>query len=737
MELSRGDKAATVYDTEPHLLSVKENDDQWIHRPPLQHDVPLDEGALPLSESSATSYRFERYIFRAVLNALGPVIVTLFYFLILRYYLWEPAENDIIPSRPVDSRGVFFAWLILSIFVLDWAKSGLAGFEATALMKPEYAPLDGRKFMWHIDRGWGSLSSWWQVLLLTFRYVLKKIRGGKRPVEWEGPGLLWFYLAFSSFLFYVVVPLSGLSMEPTEALQLAKRAITIVGTNQTTFHMQPSNSVAELASYRWRQGRPTTPEGTTILYAPDGTADVSSTFYEDIIQSDYQSRLLNNSSTLNRTITFFSGPEVSERAHGRAWGMLTSISCMPAHPYRDLQLLNVTAINNWTSPLWTTTSKDYAGGTDPYISSGIEPMHFAEGISLGLKYQYLMASDLDIFSTGASYTNETDLPVLGAVELVMWQAFNTIVGYIPDETFKNLSSHPLVESSFSSRDNKTYLGYGVRCSVNSTVGAATISAVTNTFKDFKQQAANLRTARYGGDTITSFSGVMALQSLVYSAFTTVYLGYMGPPRCDSISVICNGPVGANLATNGAPVTTPIQKAPPGSESEYTGGFMQYPTISPERMNLAMYKLFGEIATGVMATGPGNWTSTPNATSDLGLSGLEPANDIVQGRVPYRAVLVLLLLWTVVTVLPQLLLPGFLLERRWGEVLDGFAMFRFGAEWRESVHSLQSTELDGPGTASLSEIPGMIGDLKAGETGTGFVGLSRERAELRRVYSYAR
>ncbi|KFY71155.1 hypothetical protein V499_08632 [Pseudogymnoascus sp. VKM F-103] len=735
MELSRSEKDATVYDTKPHLLSVEENDDQWIHRPPLH--VPLDGGALPSLDSSATSYRFERYIFRAVLNALGPIIVTLFYFLILRYYLWEPAENGIIPSRPVNSRGVFFAWLILSIFVLDWAKSGLAGFEAAALMKPEYAPLDGRKFMWHIDRGWGSLSSWWQVLLLTFRYVYKKMRAGKEPVEWEGPGLLWFYLAFCSFLFYAVVPLSGLSMEPTEALQLAKRAIAISGTNQTTFQMQPSNAVADLASYSWRQGRPTTPEGATILYAPDGTPDVSSTFYEDMIQSDYQSRLLDNSGSLNSTITFFSGPEVSERAHGRAWGMLTSISCMPVHPYRDLELLSVTAINNWSSPVWTTTSKDYVNGTSgPYAASGFEPVHFAEGTGLGLKYQYLMASNLGIFAGLARYDNETRLPVLGAIELVMWQAFDTIVGYIPDETFKNMSSHPLVESSFSSRDNKTYLGYGVRCSVNSTVGAATISAVTNTFTDFKTQVASLKATRVGAQ-ITTTSGVMGLQSLVFSAFTSVLLGYQGFPKCSSFSVFCTGPIGANLATNGIPSFAPIQKSPPGSESEYTGGLMQYPSISPERMNLAMYKLFGELSMGVMSTGPGNWTSTPNATSDLGLVGLEPAHDIEQGRVPYRVVLVLLLLWAVVTVLPQLLLPGLLVERRWGEKLDGFTMFRFGAEWRDSVHSLRSRELGGPGAAALGEIPGMIGDMRAGEMETGFVGLSREKAKLRRVYSYAR
>ncbi|EEP82822.1 predicted protein [Uncinocarpus reesii 1704] len=729
MEPGTGDKSVAVHDTE---LPRKEGNDQSS----LLLAPSDKEAQSPLEESSLANYKFKRYIFRAVLNVLGPVIVTLFYFLILRYYLWEPAENEIIPSRPVDAKGVFFAWLILGIFVLDWAKAGVAGFEATALMKPEYAPADGHKLMWHIDRGWGSLSTWWQVLLLTFGYVGKKIR--KRPAQWEGPGLLWFYLAFSSILFYAAVPLSGLSMDPSEAFVLGSRPITIVGTNQSTFDSQPSNAIAELASYSWRQGRSTTPEQPTILYAPDGTQNVSSTFYEDVIRSDYQSRLLNSSSPLNHTITFFSGPEVGERAHGRAWGMLTNISCMPVHPYRDLELLKVTAINNWTSTPWTITSQDYANGTYlPYISSGSQPVHFAHGEGLGVKYQYVMASDLDISYGIPAYTNETNMPVSGAVEMVLWQAYDTETGYIPDQTFKNLSSHPLVQSSFSKMDNRTYLGYGVRCYATSTTGQATISPITNTFKDFKQEAAELVAARYKLTSIFSYSGVVAMPVLVFAAFTTVNVGYQGPPKCDTVSIICNGWVGANLATNGVPQFTPIQAAPPDSGLEYIGGYMQYPTISPERMNLAMYKLFGEVSIAAMASGPGNWTSTPNATSDLGLFGLEPANDIVQGRVPYHVVLVLLLLWAVVTIVPQLLLPGFFLERRWGETLDGFTMFRFGAEWKETVHKLRSTELDDPGTMALSEVPGMIGDMNAGEGGTGFVGLSREKASLRKVYSYAR
>jgi hypothetical protein len=297
-----------------------------------------------------------------------------------------------------------------------------------------------------------------------------------------------------------------------------------------------------------------------------------------------------------------------------------------------------------------------------------------------------------------------------------------------------MSSNPVVVSSVSLFDNQTYLGYGVRCKAITTTGRAELSATTNTFSSFEKESPVAE--GHFSTNIALVTGVMGLHALAYSAFTTMPFGLLGPPKCaPDRSATCNGWVGANKATQGVPILSPFRTA------------TQYPTLGPARMALAMNKLFGEAAVAVMAGGPGNWTSTPNATSSLGLFGLEPANDIVPGRVSYRVVITLLTLWAFVTVLPQLW-PAFLYGRRWGDVLDGFAMFRLGAEWKGAVNELESDEFWSSGATALRKVPGMVGDmnprdgsgkLQGGVDGgkIGFVGLSHHKAEtsIRRIYTY--
>lgn len=201
---------------------------------------------------------------------------------------------------------------------------------------------------------------------------------------------------------------------------------------------------------------------------------------------------------------------------------------------------------------------------------------------------------------------------------------------------------------------------------------------------------------------------MAIQSIVFSAFTGSNMGYLGPPYCyksGGPSLTCNPWLGANFATKATPIYVPVHN----TTNFQIGKTIQYPTIGPERMVLAMYKLFGEVAIAMMAKGPGNWTS-PSNTSNSSLMGLEHASDIVTGRVPYQVVMVLLIIWVAITVLPQVFIPGFFFDRRWASTLDGFAMFRFGAEWTAQVHELYSGGMAEPGTASLKRVPGMIGDM---------------------------
>lgn len=152
--------------------------------------------------------------------------------------------------------------------------------------------------------------------------------------------------------------------------------------------------------------------------------------------------------------------------------------------------------------------------------------------------------------------------------------------------------------------------------------------------------------------------------------------------------------------------------------------LQYPTLSPERMKLATYKLFGEVAIAMMASGPGSWTGE--------LHGLDGASELIPGRVPWRVVVVLLIVWTFISVLPTC---WTFTDRRWAAILDGFEMFRLGAEWRQAVWKLEGrdlTECD-----ALVDVPGMVGDMEAGSE-KGFVGLSAGVARARgRVYVHDR
>ncbi|KAI1434614.1 hypothetical protein GGR50DRAFT_694977 [Xylaria sp. CBS 124048] len=707
---------------------------------------PVDpEDAEALNEtagSPAAAYHFRRYIPRTLLNIVGPLFILSFYIFIVVEYLRTPAINGIIPSRVLDANAAFFGWLIISIFVMDWAKSGIAGFEAAALMSPSLAPSDARQLMWHADRGWGSVGSWYHVLVVGVHYVIKRMSTRRGVVEWQGPGVLWFYLAFSSILFYVTIPLSGLSMSPDYAFQLCDRPILISGRNQTTFNARVSNDLAEEMDSRWRQGNPTTPYGATVFYAPEGTLDASVTYFEDTIQDIYQNRLVNGSiSENNARVVFFAGPEVTERAHGKAWGVLTDLSCAPVNPYTGLELLQVKAINDWTARPALANSRIYGTNRSTYAQAqnllGSEAVFFELATANGVKYQYLMAANSDVTTLSPAYVDTTKLPANGTLELVMWQSYDSDGRFEPDQTFQDMSSNPIVVSSVSVFDNQTYLGYGVRCKAITNTGRASISAMTNTFSSFQQEPATLQTSL--PTFMVESTGVVGLHTLVYTAFTTKPLGLLGPPKCmEDTSSTCNAWVGANKATKSVPVFKAQNRV------------FQYPTLSPARMTLAVSKLFGEAAAAVMSGGAGNWTSTPNPASDLGLYGLKPANDIIPGQVSYQVIIVLLIVWAFVTIVPQLW-PPFLYGRRWGDVLDGYAMFRFGAEWKNAVDALESDEFWDSGSSALRRIPGMIGDMNPPDGSgklqgdsddvprgnVGFVGLSHHRAEVnaRRIYTY--
>ena len=677
-----------------------------------------------LMPANSVSYRFARYVPRAVLNISGPVILTIFYLFIVVVYLRRPAVNDIVPAYPINAKVMFFAWLVLSIFILDWAKSAIAGYEASALMKPDLAPSNAMQLMWHADRGWGSLTGWWKATVAVYSFIRHRLLNGDKSYGWEGPSPLWWYLAFSSFLLYAAIPLASLSMNPGDAFKLDSRYIAILGTNQTTFDIRSSNAIAESVSGRWRQGSPTTPNGEAIFYAPAGTTDVSNTYFEDRIQAIY-----NGTDNVPRSssspIKFFSGPTVAESAHGKAWGIETSLTCSVVHPYKDLDLLEVKSINEWTSK-GGLSSVNYGPNlttANDYLQfSGNLPVLFFVDETFGVSYQYLMATTGEIYYGGGGYIDASTLPLNSALELVMWQSYQS--PYSPDAAFANLRSDPSVVSSFSPITNSTYLGYGIQCNITTDVGSANLDAKSRTYSAFETEPALV--AMMGNTpSLTAYPGISGIDAIVFAAFTTVSIGYLGSPVCMPIgpimidqAVTCSPWYGANVATGGVPIF--FEEVTSGPRA----GDLRYPTISPKRMQLAIYKLFGEAAIALMASGPGPWVGN--------LRGLTPTSDLVPGKVPWIIVVVLFVIWCLVTVLPSCWTVA---ERRWTSTLDGFEMFRLGAEWREAVWGFKGNEIGE--NLVLAEVPGMVGDMEP-KGDRGFVGLSRVVARTKgRDYTYDR
>jgi hypothetical protein len=126
----------------------------------------------------------------------------------------------------------------------------------------------------------------------------------------------------------------------------------------------------------------------------------------------------------------------------------------------------------------------------------------------------------------------------------------------------------------------------------------------------------------------------------------------------------------------------------------------------------------------MASGPGTWTGTS--------LGLDRASALVPEIVPWQVVLVFLVLWTLLTVLPSV---WTFTERRWAAKLDGFEIFRLGAEWTALIRKCEGREFTE--YEALQEFPWMIGDMEP-EKMNGFIGLSRNVARREKgTYTYRR
>jgi hypothetical protein len=645
---------------------------------------------------------------------LGPLAVTGFYSLICFVYLANPPTNDIAPHRVPDARYVFYVWIVMSAFVLDWSRVGLANLEAAALMHPSLAPNSAMELMWHADSNWFNFLWWLRAirnLVLHLWLSIGSLSGPRRQYATLKPDKLWCYLSFTSFLLFISIPLSSLTMEPKDAFVPSSERALVLGPGPSTFNLGSLYNLPQQIRNEWRSGRPTTPKGKALLYAPAKTKNVSTTYYDDII----------NSVNRNNSIQIFAGPVVNELVSGNAWGLQSNITCQ-AVPKEDLKLISVLGFDDYAL-------LDFMNSTDPHFKPS-STFHFsmtpswvnetgiyhnaalysliaaADGAHYGSS-PYTLPDNRDVYTLDYATGHTTEVSI-GLLEIFLWQGPIRERDDTMDDLLKSTSKIIAINSTSRGGIEKPIpiAGFGVQCSVESAVGNATLDPAHRTYSGFRNGTSSVGN---GGDSDVWGVQMCALQSL------GVLEGYSFGPRNaktdDSTWLALHQALGI------APYSSP-------NASTYLGE-MTHRALRPEDLQKGMLKLLGAAVVTSMDQGwQDSWFGN--------LYGLKKVKYLEPFVFPWKGALGLLVVWTLLTVPASVWM---LFTRRWAPTLDGFEMFKFGARHVKEVNQFQGTQFGE--CESLRTIPGMVGIASgvAPASSYGLIGLSERRANPNTCYTF--
>lgn len=715
--------------------------------------------------SSKATYRLRNYRLRSVLTICGPLAVLSLYVYICIYFLFRPPVNDVVVSSNINGNWIFYAWFLVSIFMLDWARVGLANMEACALMLPSLAPTTAMQLMWHSDGNWAN-PLWWLRAMRSAIRCMVLVRSDKASYVHSSPGGLWLLLSCVMLFLFVGVPLSGLSIQTAEVLCHSDRLAPIFGPLKEDFGFFPDGpkDVAQRIHLEWQSGRQTTPQRHGLLYAPKFTENVSTTYFDD------QALLLSNH------IETFVGPAVREAVTGRAWGIWANLSCNPT-PMNALQLIRAYDYNNYSVNSCSTNVPgqckfQWQEPSESKLSSAREssaatvPLYFKEtafDYIDAVNYSMLVAADgyeytwksfddgqdnISPYFTNQGHDNCTmdnfrgrpqDSVTTAMFEIYLWESrWLNLKGGDPvmQQFIENPSS--IVQIVYVDGQPATptegtkvpWAGFGIHCDVTTAAGTATVDPGHRQFSNF---------VRVGAD------------SLINKPDTSLSVPHVSPAQVQALASMRSSAYSALSATNTDPMqddwsllsTWRVIQQSVGTPKVYlnlgagdTSIFpsLIYPLLTPTDLQRSVYKLLGESLIALMDERTDKNGNGKNLIAlmdeKLGVNGtygelhrLRNATYIVASVVPWQYVLALLAIWALLTSGGGLWMM-FYAKPRWAPTLNGFEMFKFGARYADEVDTFAEVDFQECSDA-LQNIPGMVGVLPG--TASRSFGPQRKRA----------
>jgi hypothetical protein len=683
----------------------------------------------PSEYEQAGGHPLRRFYLRALVGVFGPLIIIGYFISIWRYYLAPVSADDPVAFGPIGAKWIFYGWFLAGVIGLKLSLYGLEGVEAGMLMERGWSVGDGMKFMMHADKTWSGPRGWMKIV----KWIWQMNRKGGRM---RHPSALWCILTLNSVLVFVAYPLSGLTMEMTQGYIHGEKTDarpTVTGFAYSNFNERLNEEVFSGARITWKNALEARIPGHGALYTAQDYDRSQASYLDEVpvvLPAD------------DGMSEVFLSAQAANPIEGKAWGLMLRYNCSIVDDINDFRILknrnaSVTKFgltgsmaylaNDGTATISVknqTAVRERASNIDAVIELGYE-----EWPSRAVMQQ-LMKEDLKVSSTlntGCYYNKRPnitgDYPNIDqeqVFEAMLWQNLgklsyggqkpnynltlnHNITGAHEAYDYRKISA---IQIANAAAQNSSTLppvpmsAIGVQCKASSSVGTADISGVQSTWSNFERTDTPINVQR--GRCASRFSGMtpMWLMNDIKEKdwMSNFFSSVAAPP-----------PFYQSFSTD------------PSDIDVGSGALVQLNYLQAEELRESMLRAYAAYAVKLMYNGGQDFTSEDGsyvAFQNPNVTGLVASTVITRGVIRAEIPIALFGVWAVAGSLLGLVY-GF--RRRWSATLDGYTMFRLGADLPSD---LKRKSMDQSITLDVDKCRGLVGDMKP-EIYLGRIGLVEE------------
>ncbi|KAK2743616.1 hypothetical protein FQN55_007214 [Onygenales sp. PD_40] len=637
-------------------------------------------------------YHLTRFYTRALVAVFVPLVVTVYYIALWTFV--NKREADIVKYGLPGEVWLFYSWFVVGVFGLNLSRYALLGVEAAMLQESFWQVNSTMAILMHCGASWSGPGGWFKAVKGVFR---RERRVAHR---------LWFTLAFLSLLASVALPLSGLSFELGDGYVKTGEPPMVVGRTWEDFNLRVAFEALIRGLDSWKDGAATTLPGHGVGYTPPDFDRMAHPFL-----SSFPNSLPIGGGEMT---DIFLTPQAQVPINGRAWGLRLGYNCSIVRSASELTIVSEKGLSRFVNDQeeWSLRLED----TKPLLwlrtptEDTIAIYNTTERDSILYAYVEIGSSKNEMYNDSYTGTVDGGAPRVQLSEYVVWQVVQ--IGDIPDTSKFNYSiqdpitglGHPVTwdPSTGEYSSNKTFLTtlngdgdtarYGMIAGLSDDPVDASIQPIAAPIG-----VRCLRTSAFGHSDISAQG--------TYTSFTESRT----PPIEGDYGLLVFGSLSNSMLwgrflEHFRAAHAPL---PPASNSgTYYPGFLQANTLlqsisqahAVEALQL-MYDgaAFSDIAAYSLA-------NTTSARVD---------KIIILGTVPAALPAVLFAIWAFGSALLGALY-GF--RRRWSEVLDGYSMFRFGADYADEIRDQPdfSSIRQFDKCDALRRLPGLVGDSRVRE-----------------------